>query len=827
MHCRDLFSGVLVGLAFILLTACGGGSSGGSSSPPPAGTAAPSGLSYPTPQVLTVRQAVTGISPTVTGSVTSYSASPPVPFGLALNTSTGVISGTPTALTAAASYTVTATNSGGSTTAQVSITVNDVAPTLTYSSSATIAVATGIPIVRIAPVTTGGAITSWSVNPALPAGLTLNQDGSITGTPTTAAAVAAYTVTAANSGGQSTFALNLSVQSGTLLDLGHADSVSAMRFDGTHVVSEDVTGHWALWNYATGSLIASGDSGCSPAACQHGFGANVTGSIAVVQIPTGFELRSAADGHVIATIPFGAWSWNIAADGSYFCAQGPSGLAAWNTSGTPLLSRSGDYSNASVYASPTEILVASGAAGSNAVETINVASAVSVIGPAFSGAFGSWFADGGHFSTALGSTALIYSKASVQQEVATLSTGTGAGVGGTGNWFYQAGTNTINIYAIGGSNTPVASFPIGSTLVALTPSATSLGVLVTNSVGVIDLSGATPVETNFTLPIAGSTVYAASSAAHWLVGNQFGVVLDGAGLPATPRYFDYGQAWSFAGSSSLLAIATASGRIVYFDSASLSLQGTVQDFSSKIQLSSDGTVLAAMGNALQAQYNPDWSLNVYSLPSNAALAHWPYTLTAPPTTPVPVDIALSGSGTVLAQLLTNSRQVSGITPASNVIWSDTQGSETFDLEAQVRLSPDGTLIAAETGTGVVSDGANILKNGVLTTAVNGWPVGWLDDNRLMTNIYDPNAPHTDASPYRHAAIYDATGAVVATSPIVELHEFQALAADSIYSDEKNSIFAVSTGDVTWTSDDVTRGKGAVAGSYVVFSSGARVLALSH
>jgi hypothetical protein len=53
----------------------------------------------------------------------SYVVSPALPAGLTLNSSTGVISGTPTTLTATSNYTITATNTGGSTPASLSITV--------------------------------------------------------------------------------------------------------------------------------------------------------------------------------------------------------------------------------------------------------------------------------------------------------------------------------------------------------------------------------------------------------------------------------------------------------------------------------------------------------------------------------------------------------------------------------------------------------------------------------------------------------------------------------------------------------------------------------
>ena len=57
------------------------------------------------------------------GAAVSYSVLPALPAGLTLNPVTGVISGTPTAVTLASSYSVTATNTGGSTSTLLSITV--------------------------------------------------------------------------------------------------------------------------------------------------------------------------------------------------------------------------------------------------------------------------------------------------------------------------------------------------------------------------------------------------------------------------------------------------------------------------------------------------------------------------------------------------------------------------------------------------------------------------------------------------------------------------------------------------------------------------------
>jgi hypothetical protein len=103
--------------ATLVLTACGGGGdSGNDPAPPPISLPAPSALSYPSPLGIRLSTAMTAVMPTVTGSVASYSVSPALPAGITLNATTGQIAGTPTASAAPTTYTVTATNSGGSTT---------------------------------------------------------------------------------------------------------------------------------------------------------------------------------------------------------------------------------------------------------------------------------------------------------------------------------------------------------------------------------------------------------------------------------------------------------------------------------------------------------------------------------------------------------------------------------------------------------------------------------------------------------------------------------------------------------------------------------------
>ncbi len=78
------------------------------------------------------------------GTPTSYSISPStLAAGLSFSTSTGLISGTPTATRVATTYTITATNHGGSSSSSFALTVTDPPDALTPTFSATASTADG------------------------------------------------------------------------------------------------------------------------------------------------------------------------------------------------------------------------------------------------------------------------------------------------------------------------------------------------------------------------------------------------------------------------------------------------------------------------------------------------------------------------------------------------------------------------------------------------------------------------------------------------------------------------------------------------------------
>src|SRR5215469_12246831 len=122
-----------------------------------------------------------------TGAVTWSLTTGTLPPGLTLTPSTGVISGTPTAAGTSA-ITVNAVDSASppnSVAIALSITVNASAPTFAISTAALPNGTIGVPYDQILTATGGTAPLTWAVSSgALPAGLTLNPSGEITGIPT-------------------------------------------------------------------------------------------------------------------------------------------------------------------------------------------------------------------------------------------------------------------------------------------------------------------------------------------------------------------------------------------------------------------------------------------------------------------------------------------------------------------------------------------------------------------------------------------------------------------------------------------------------------------
>ena len=828
--------------------------------------APPTGLAYSQQSISAVaNQAITPDVPTVTGTVSAYAVSPTLPIGLTLDPASGIISGTPTSEAGASTYTVTASNASGSTSAavQVAVALPPQPPSIAYPQP-TIGTWVGQEIPPDIPGITGG-LSAFTVSPGLPAGLSLDPaTGIITGTPTAEALQAAYTVTGSSADGSATASssvvLTVTAAPNILLQLGNQDPLSTLRFSGHSVFSHEGSGFWTLWNYKSGAVLARGESDDQRD--------DMAGPTLALRVSGGFQFRSSADGHVLSTIPFPAstlgssWSypWQLAPDGSYLATETESGLFVYNPSGQ-LLFFWGNYflygvNQPSLFAAPGQVQI-----GSSAIQIVSVPGGITTFGPTYLGEFLAWFADGTKFLTKDANSIYTYSTSGAllgTNPLPDLADGT---LGGSGNWIWMYSPSlpvaSVSVYPIN-SITPALAV-VRADIVRVIPSGTSLAILYDDhTLSVIDLSGSTLTQTDYAVPAVNHAIvssvdtFAAASATQWVASfGSSGLIVDGASLPSTtPRYLGgVGKVLSIAGSPNNVAISTGSGQVFYFDPAYTTPQGAVDLTSGNVQLSSDGSVLAASSQ-------DDSLLNIYSMPSGSVSNTFTYSAQSAPG--LLSNYNLAASGTTVAQIETfspptNSPRVSlEVTPVSG---SPTILSLPNSSVNSVLLSPDGTL-AAVNYTSTVP----IYQNGQLITTISDannqtdtFAVGWIDNSRLLVNHYTWT-PHTCFPPpcfplppppswvYSGSTIVSPTGAVLATTPLPELHSIQSVTSDAIYEPIQNVIYSLTTGRAVWTSPypqnwgwpgtfsvgfaDLER-IGAVSGPYVVYESQGQVIAVKY
>ncbi|WP_080404928.1 kelch repeat-containing protein [Burkholderia ubonensis] len=273
------------------------------------------------------------------GQIRQYSVSPALPAGLSLDPQTGVISGTPTAVTAAALYTVNGSNPGGTVTGRLvlEVTTDEREPeSLTYREPSGQYVVNQ-PINPNEPTVVGGPLHVYSVSPPLPAGLSLNaQTGVISGRPTAVTASAVYTVTGLNDAGRVQAQVSIGVldQVTAPVTLAYFDPAPTYVAGQVIPVNEPRSEGGDITNYTVMPPLPAGLS--LNAVTGEITGTPSTEQAATTYYVTGSNRVGTAQAQVTITVvaPFNGQTWQPA--GTIPDGSGRYGAAATRMTGGPL-----------------------------------------------------------------------------------------------------------------------------------------------------------------------------------------------------------------------------------------------------------------------------------------------------------------------------------------------------------------------------------------------------------------------------------------------------------------------------------------------------------
>jgi len=169
--------------------------------------------------------------------------------------------------------------------------------------------------------------------------------------------------------------------------------------------------------------------------------------------------------------------------------------------------------------------------------------------------------------------------------------------------------------------------------------------------------------------------------------------------------------------------------------------------------------------------------------------------------------------------------VSTLQPTAQVYRTPSIGGDPGEIPL---LPPGGQAFALVSTNSTPQTTRIYTRTGTLVTAVTGKGIVWMDDNRLLT--YDSLSTPS-------GQLFSATGSSLGTVNLPAMGNVNVVGTDGLYSTVQNSIYSVTTGNVTWTGSfpaaldgafgDNNSRLGSVASGYVVYLSGHEVIAEPH
>ncbi|KYF74866.1 hypothetical protein BE17_50785 [Sorangium cellulosum] len=594
---------------------------------------------------------------------------------------------------------------------------------------------------------------------------------------------------------------------------------------------------WILWDTAARAAIADGhapggidyEDPMEPPPELPG-GVELRGELVLVQTNPlhAFDLRSAVDGSLLATVSAEYDRVGLASDGSYaWTLDNYRDLTIWSPSGAEVLSTTVSRPGP-LHAAPDAVRIAQQGIGALPIEVVPVDGSPQTLTPAFSGAFHGWSADGARFLTTAGTTVRVYSKAGVQESIVYLPTTEGLSSTGDYLWTFQGRIPgyPLKVYRIGGGDIPVAEYAYSSaTTVVPTERAIAVIDYARSKFEVIDLGGAEIKRTEHTIARETTSLAHIDGGLRWAVTAQGNTIAQKGTLadPDATATFGCGPSILDGSASGHVAIAAASGVAVIYDTADLDAGPTMSLSlkSSHVELSADGRLLVAH----DAISSPDSDLRVISLTDGAVLG-------LPDVGGSLIDFSLSAGGTTLGRIYYPPAGTPGSGPR---IVSDLSGETVFfqsNGPGQLPvISPDGQhFLLADKGPGGGCGFTQFYEEGVLVNVVPGCAIGWVDDARALVQTYRRNA--SDQWEYEASTLYDPTGNVVSTPALPPMPTRQRgtmsggivpVSPTAIHVRGGSTIHDVETGAVVTTLPVA----GLLAGDHVVYLCGRGVCATPY
>jgi hypothetical protein len=575
---------------------------------------------------------------------------------------------------------------------------------------------------------------------------------------------------------------------------------------------------WMLWDRTGNVPLASGVLPCIlryQTVCWPG-DAVMAGDLIVLQLATVLELRGAADGEVVGTIPFDSQVsitsgvFGIAIDGSYVWTAGLGTLETWSRSGQRIASRPGDYRTAKIAAMPGQLQVAMGPFVSDAIETISATTGLATNSPAFLGTFSSWFHDGARFITTNGTVVRIYSATAAPAKLLEVSSAASNGDGYGDYFWFRNGA----IYQVSGGDDQVASLsgpPLYSEGFLLGPGETAT---------LVDLHGASLVTRPIELPVhdegdSGDSPFAATPSSDLALTSK-GAMLVRDSAASTFQRLNCGAVTDIARSTGAVWAVALGDEVWAIDVNARSVLRSWSGVASRLRLSDDGAVLAWFGPGGEPLdvAGTRSTLKTFDVGSGQLRHEFGVSGT------LLLDFDLAGDGSRVGQIWSSGE--TSTTPSLTI--TNLDGNITYYSRAEaysVRLGPDTRFAVSTSPDSPDGASSNIYRGSSLTGSAVGMPVGWLDAGRLLMKGYNGQNRYNRSG----NVVVDTQGAGLGNPDIEYVDQIDDLSGDLFYSGRAGgTIYNAVTGEMVWSAPPATGFQGAANDGLVLYTNRSQLIA---